>query len=52
MIAELCRLVKAWKASGRLAFIYTRKRRISLNGHKPVSYEQALAYLQQWERGL
>lgn len=45
--AKLDVLIDAWRASGRVAFVYPRQKRVSLNGGASKSYQEALAVLSE-----
>jgi len=39
--------VNKWNATGRIAFIRPRKKRVSLNGGREVSYEEAIKTIKE-----
>jgi len=45
--AHLDTLINEWRASGRLAFVYPKRKEVSLNGGSAKSYATTLAYLKE-----
>lgn len=48
MNSELKHLLNLWTGSGRVGFVYSRKKQIALNGQRPISYADALKYLREF----
>lgn len=47
-LATMKSLCKAYKNTGRLAFIYARKRRVSLNGGQSMPFEIVAAHIREF----
>jgi hypothetical protein len=48
--AKLDALIDDWRASGRVAFVYPRQKRVSLNGGASKPYQDALTVLSGWKK--
>lgn len=48
MSEKLKKLIKKWEDSGRIATIYPKLKRISLNGFKSIDFETAQIQLEEF----